>query len=169
MKAALREKIVETMSGATELAIATNREDGYPQNTTVSYVNDGLTLYFICQADSQKARNLGRDDRLSITLTTPYASWHEIKGLSMSGRARFVSEPETIEHVERMFLERFPEAAPLEEVERGELAIYEVVPEVVSVLDYTLGFGHTDFAIVSEGDIAETKVPEAHIWLPARA
>ena len=30
--------------------------------------NEGLTLYFHCGLDSQKAANLARDDRLSLTI-----------------------------------------------------------------------------------------------------
>src|ERR1700731_3853356 len=31
-----------------DMTIATVREDGYPQATAVSYVNDGLAVYFSC-------------------------------------------------------------------------------------------------------------------------
>jgi nitroimidazol reductase NimA-like FMN-containing flavoprotein (pyridoxamine 5'-phosphate oxidase superfamily) len=44
------------------------RPDGWPQATTVGYVNEGLTLYFLCGLDSQKAANLARDDRVSLTI-----------------------------------------------------------------------------------------------------
>jgi hypothetical protein len=30
-----------------------NRPDGWPQATIVGYVNDGLTLYFLCSPQSQ--------------------------------------------------------------------------------------------------------------------
>ena len=33
--------------------IATLRPDGWPQATTVGYVNEGLTLYFLCGLQSQ--------------------------------------------------------------------------------------------------------------------
>ena len=34
---------------------ATLRPDGWPQATTLGYANEGLTLYFLCGPDSQKA------------------------------------------------------------------------------------------------------------------
>jgi nitroimidazol reductase NimA-like FMN-containing flavoprotein (pyridoxamine 5'-phosphate oxidase superfamily) len=40
------------------MTVATNRADGWPQATTVGYVNDGLTLYFLCDPESQKAQTL---------------------------------------------------------------------------------------------------------------
>ena len=38
------------------MTVATNRPDGWPQATTVGYVNDGLTLYFLCDPESQTAK-----------------------------------------------------------------------------------------------------------------
>jgi hypothetical protein len=40
------------------MGIATIRPDGWPQTTTVGYANAGLTLYFLCAKDSQKAASL---------------------------------------------------------------------------------------------------------------
>jgi hypothetical protein len=34
---------------------AATRPDGWPQATTLGYANEGLTLYFLCGPDSQKA------------------------------------------------------------------------------------------------------------------
>jgi Pyridoxamine 5'-phosphate oxidase len=60
MDPALKQEIVSILDEANDLTIATVREDGYPQATTVSYVNDGRKIYFGCAAASQKAQNLAR-------------------------------------------------------------------------------------------------------------
>ena len=52
---ALREQITSIIDDAQDMTIATVREDGYPQATTVSYANDGLIIYFGASAESQKA------------------------------------------------------------------------------------------------------------------
>jgi general stress protein 26 len=167
METQLRDKIARILGSARDLAIATVREDGFPQNTVVSFVHDGLTIYFGCGAESQKALNIERDGRVSIAATAPYDAWSEIQGLSMSARARLVTDPAQIERVGAMMLERFPEVADLQDLEPAQLAVFEVTPEVVSVLDYSLGFGHTDTVIVSAGDIAQTRAPSRHVWVPA--
>lgn len=56
MNLALREEIVSIMNEASDMTIATLRGDGYPQATTVSYANDGLTVYFGTAGASQKAQ-----------------------------------------------------------------------------------------------------------------
>src|SRR3974390_1095064 len=68
MDLALEQEIVSILNEANDLTIATVREDGYPQATTVSYVNDGLTIYFGCAAQSQKAKNIGHSAKVSLTV-----------------------------------------------------------------------------------------------------
>ena len=64
----LKSKILEVLNEHRLVTIATNRPDGWPQATTVGYVNDGLTIYFLCSPQSQKAANLARDNRISLTI-----------------------------------------------------------------------------------------------------
>src|SRR3954469_18591798 len=66
MDEAIRKTIQAILDGQRIMSVATLRPDGWPQATTVGYVNDGLTLYFLCGPDSQKAANLARDNRLSL-------------------------------------------------------------------------------------------------------
>jgi nitroimidazol reductase NimA-like FMN-containing flavoprotein (pyridoxamine 5'-phosphate oxidase superfamily) len=47
----LWQEIVSILEGANDMTIATTPEDGYPQATTVSYVSDGLAIYFGCTAE----------------------------------------------------------------------------------------------------------------------
>jgi nitroimidazol reductase NimA-like FMN-containing flavoprotein (pyridoxamine 5'-phosphate oxidase superfamily) len=44
----LKSKILELLDRHRLMTVATNRPDGWPQATTVGYVNDGLTIYFLC-------------------------------------------------------------------------------------------------------------------------
>jgi len=58
----IRNKILSLLNQHRIMTIATLRPDGWPQATTVGYVNEGLILYFLCYRDSQKAANLARDE-----------------------------------------------------------------------------------------------------------
>ena len=66
MSEQLKQKILSLLDQHRIMSIATIRPDGWPQVTTVGYVSEGLTLYFLCGLDSQKARNLARDERSGI-------------------------------------------------------------------------------------------------------
>src|SRR5947209_5493301 len=63
----LRKKVLDLLDEHRIMSLATTRPDGWPQATTVGYVSEGLTLYFMCGRDSQKARNIARDNRVSLT------------------------------------------------------------------------------------------------------
>jgi hypothetical protein len=47
--------------------------------------------------------------------------------------------------VEALFFRKYPSVAQFAADDRSNLALYRVVPKVVSVLDYSKGFGHTDY------------------------
>jgi nitroimidazol reductase NimA-like FMN-containing flavoprotein (pyridoxamine 5'-phosphate oxidase superfamily) len=144
----LTEEIVSILDGANDMTIATIREDGYPQATTVSYVNDGLKIFFGCAAQSQKAKNLARDSKVSLTVNLSYASWNQIRGLSIGGRAERVTDPQEVEEVSQLMFEKFPQIAAYAPAELEEIVLFRVTPEIVSVLDYRKGFGHTDLVKV---------------------
>jgi nitroimidazol reductase NimA-like FMN-containing flavoprotein (pyridoxamine 5'-phosphate oxidase superfamily) len=76
----IRRKILTLLDQHRIMTIATLRPDGWPQATTVGYANEGLTLYFRCGPDSQKAANLARDDRVSLTIDHDTSQVMEITG-----------------------------------------------------------------------------------------
>jgi nitroimidazol reductase NimA-like FMN-containing flavoprotein (pyridoxamine 5'-phosphate oxidase superfamily) len=128
------------------MTVATLRPDGWPQATTVGYVNDGLVIYFLCGLESQKARNLARDDRLSLTIDHDTADLMAITGLSMAARAQAITDRAEAEKVLRMLPLKYPDAPPLpmKMPSPEEVCLFRVTPMVISVLDYSKGFGHTD-------------------------
>jgi len=127
-----------------DMTIATVRPDDYPQATTVGYVNDGLTIYFGTTSDAQKARNIARNNKVSLTIDRPYGTWDEIESLSLGGLATLVSDPAEQEKVGAMMYAKFPQIRGVESDELGTLVLFRIDPEVISLLDYSKGFGHTD-------------------------
>ena len=145
----IRQKIMALLDQHRIMSVATLRPDGWPQATTVGYVNEGLTLYFLCGLDSQKARNLKQDNRLSLTIDHDTADLMSITGLSMAARAHAVVDRAEAEKVLRMLPLKYPEAKPLPMKMPGpdEVRLFRITPLVISILDYTQGFGHTDLVV----------------------
>ena len=144
----MKQKILSLLEGHRIMTIATLRPDGWPQATTVGYVNEGLTLWFLCGLESQKARNLAQDNRVSITIDHDTPDIMSITGLSMAARAYRVSDRTEAEKVIGMLPLKYPDApastAQMKMPTPEEVALFRVVPEIISVLDYTKGFAHTD-------------------------
>ncbi len=166
MKHDLQTEALKIIEDCKDLALATVRPDGFPQATTVSFVHDGLNLYFGCGRSSQKAQNLLRDPRASVTMTAPYESWDDIRGLSLAVRAKEMTTSAEIAEIAKMMVARFPQIANMEPVfETDEVCFFRLTPFVASVLDYSKGFGHADTATVDDEDIAETLESHKHRWL----
>ncbi len=147
----LKADIISILNQGHDLTLATLREDGWPQAPTVSYASQGLDVYFGCDARSQKARNLARDDRVSATVDLPYANWGQIHCLSLGGRARRLTEPEEMGRIGALFFAKFPQMGDyMAASDGGELALFQITPQVISVLDYRQGFGHHDLVRVAD-------------------
>jgi PPOX class probable F420-dependent enzyme len=147
MDARIRQKILALLEEHRIMTIATLRPDGWPQATTVGYASEGLTLYFLCGPESQKASNLARDDRVSITIDHDTPQVMDISGLSMAGRAQPVLDEDGVQRVLRLLLAKYPQqtAGALPAMPApADVRVFRVTPTVISVLDYTQGFGHTD-------------------------
>ncbi len=154
MEQKARHDITQILAAGQDMTVATVREDGWPQATTVSYVSDGLSIYFGCSAESQKARNLARDPRVSITITLPYDRWDDIRGVSLAGLAQRIADPQQALEIGRLFLHKFPQVGQaFDAAEGGGLALFCVTPKVVSLLDYRQGFGHTQLVQAGELEI----------------
>ena len=148
MAPGLKQEILSILDDASDMTIATVREDGYPQAITVSYVNNGLNIYFGCAANSQKAKNIARDSKVSLTVNLPYTSWNDIRGLSIGGRAERITNPQEVAQASQLMFERFPQIARYAPAELEDIVLFHVTPEVISVLDYRKGFGHSDLVKV---------------------
>jgi nitroimidazol reductase NimA-like FMN-containing flavoprotein (pyridoxamine 5'-phosphate oxidase superfamily) len=145
MHATIRKKILDLLARHRKMTVATVRPDGWPQATTVGYGNDGFTIYFLCGLNSQKAMNLARDDRLSLAIDDDTGQVMAIEGLSMAARAEAVLDPKEAEKALKLMIERYPpQDVPLAMPKPEDIRIFRVTPVVISVLDYTKGFGHTD-------------------------
>jgi hypothetical protein len=85
---------------------------------------------------------------VSITVDHDTPDLMAITGLSMAGRAHRVTDAQEAQKVLRMLPLKYPDAPPstahMKMPTADEIALYRVAPEVISVLDYTKGFGHTD-------------------------
>jgi nitroimidazol reductase NimA-like FMN-containing flavoprotein (pyridoxamine 5'-phosphate oxidase superfamily) len=140
--------ILDQLARHENLTLATVRADGYPQATTVGYVNDGLTIYVGTGPDSQKIENIRGCDKVSLTVDRDEPDWSRIQGLSMGGRAAIVEDGGEITRIQSLMLAKFPQLKAMPAIEPGSIAFIRITPEVISVLDYTKGFGHTELVRV---------------------
>jgi len=164
MKHEFKRRTIELLDEHRIMTIATNRPDGWPQATVVGYVNDGLFIYCLIDRESQKFANIARDPRVSLAIANDYPQPLQIRGLSIAARAVEVADQGEREHVAELLLRRYPEYKVMPRPDPAAVPTMRLTPEVVSILDYVKGFGHTDLVSVSDADLAEFVEARRHHW-----
>jgi general stress protein 26 len=153
MNADLKSLILDIIAKHRIMTVATLRSDGWPQATTVGYASEGMILYFLCGADSQKAANLAACNKVSLTIDDDADQMLTLKGLSMAATAEFVTDPALVPRLYTMLIAKYPEAKDLPPPDPVTVRYVRLTPAVISVLDYSKGFGHTDLVTVSGEDL----------------
>ena len=169
MKREFKQQIVDLLDQHRIMTIATNRPDGWPQATVVGYANDGLIIYCFIARDSQKFANIQIDPRVSLTIANDYPQPLQIKGLSMAARVVVVEDRGEIDHATSILLRRYPEYKVMPRPDPAAVPMLRITPEIVSVLDYSRGFGHADLVRVTDRDLAEYVESRRHHWAGYRA
>src|SRR5450830_995166 len=164
MKREFKQKIIDLLHEHRIMTIATNRADGWPQATVVSYANDGLVIYCLISRDSQKYVNIKRDPRVSLAIARDYPQPLQIKGMSIAARTVEVTDQGEIEHAAEVLLRRYPEYKVMPRPDPAFFSTLRVTTEMVSILDYSKGFGHSDLIRVTDNDLAEFVEARRHHW-----
>jgi len=164
MKHHFKAQIVELLNAHRIMTIATNRPDGWPQATVVGYANDGLIVYCLVARDSQKWANISRDPRVSLAIANDVPQPLMIKGLSVAARAEETTDAGEREHVAEIMYRRYPEYKVMPPPNPQAMPLLRITPQIVSVLDYSKGFGHSDLVKVTDADLAEFVEARRHHW-----
>ncbi|MFZ5842322.1 MAG: pyridoxamine 5'-phosphate oxidase family protein [Pseudomonadota bacterium] len=144
--------IEELMANHGICTLATIRPDGYPQATIVAFANDALTLYIGCGKRAQKLDNIHECARVSVSIGHDYQDWNQIRGLSLGGVAEEVRDQQELTHAFNLLLHKFPQVSSFGSPSdvMADMAIIRVSPEVISLLDYRKGFGHSELFQVTD-------------------
>jgi nitroimidazol reductase NimA-like FMN-containing flavoprotein (pyridoxamine 5'-phosphate oxidase superfamily) len=148
----------------TTLALATVRPDGWPQATTVCYVNDGLTVYFLISRTSQKFTNITRDGRVSIAIGDSARLPSQIRGLSMAAEAFEVRDEPYRSQVLAKLSARHPDYFDAATFDRAGSALMRALPRVISVVDFSRGLGHTEALSVGADQITAFTAATPSNW-----
>ena len=143
MDEALRSKILEVLRRHHAMTLATIRPDGYPQATTVNYIHDEFTLYFATDATSQKAGNIKLNNKVSVAIASEEQNFYKLRGLSMSGVATRVDEKHRADELSLRLFRALPQSKRYVPEDPKQLAVYEIRPVAIVLVDYTSGFGKT--------------------------
>lgn len=162
---------VETIARLLEherlMSVATIRADGWPQVTTVGYVNEGLNLYFVTGRESQKLANLQADSRVSLAIHSSIEVGGAV-GVSMAARGSEVRDPAEVERLNRLMFARWPTVSVYCPA-TSSIAIIRLKPELICAISASAGRSKTEcFSLGDAGsDVGPgpgTVSPEARLF-----
>jgi nitroimidazol reductase NimA-like FMN-containing flavoprotein (pyridoxamine 5'-phosphate oxidase superfamily) len=160
----MQEKAADILDKNRLMAVSTLRPDGWPQCTMVSYANEGILIYFIISRRSQKFANIAADDRVSLVVGHDFHGPETIRALSIAARASEVRDPEQRSRAVDLILERHPGLKRLIPPSQGHSAVMRASPEIITILDYSKGFGHADVLTVAPGGFVEMTPARDDDW-----
>lgn len=152
----MQDKAVRILDQNRLMAISTVRPDGWPQTTFVGYAHEDLLIYFIVSRESQKFANIGRDDRVSIAIGRDFDDPSTIMALSMAAHASEVRDEKQRNRAVHLLLEAHPGLRELEPPDAAHSAVMRAYPSIITITDYSKGFGHSDVLTVSPGGVQMT-------------
>ena len=135
------------------MSLATNRADGWPQATTVAYVNDELIVYCFVSRMSQKFINVRRDNRVSVSIAGDFRTPESIEGLSFAALAEIVEDKSEYLRISQLFKTRCPEYGSWPNPNPSLAPLLRLVPVVMSIIDYSRTFGHSELVTLSAHDL----------------
>jgi hypothetical protein len=87
-----------------------------------------------------------------------------IKALSIAARADEVRDANQRKKAVHLLLDRHPGLARLEPPTADHSAVMRANPEIVTILDYGKGFGHSDLLTIGPGGLAEMTAARDDDW-----
>lgn len=135
--------ILNILANHNIMTLATVRPDGFPQATTVYYINEGLTLYFATHPASQKAGNIKLNNKVSVAIAAETKNANKLKALSLSGQATRILDAEQTRALRILLFQSVPAAKRFAPANSKDLLVYAIKPIAISLVDYTTGYGKT--------------------------
>jgi nitroimidazol reductase NimA-like FMN-containing flavoprotein (pyridoxamine 5'-phosphate oxidase superfamily) len=160
----MEEDAIEILDAHRLMAISTLMPDGWPQTTLVGFANEGLLIYFVISRAGQKFANIQRDQRVAIAVGRDVEDPSAIKELSIAGEASEVTNPKQWQHAIDLLLARRPPLAKLRRPDPSTAAVMRVAPRILTISNYSRGFGHADVVTMGPAGIIDMKPARPDDW-----
>lgn len=146
------------------MSISTIRPDGWPQTTLVGYANQGIFIYFVVSRQSQKFANMMRDDRISLAVGQDFHNPTNILAISAAAHASEVSDAKQRGELVLLIRGRHPGLKMLASPDFNDAAVIRAHPSIITISDYSKGFGHADVLTVAPGGLTEMTAARPDEW-----
>ena len=158
------DRLTEILGSHRLMAVSTLMRDGWPQTTMVGYANEGLLIYFVISREGQKFANIQRDQRVAIAIGGDVDDPAQIRELAIAAEASEVTDPEQRERAIDLLLQRRPGLKSLPRPDRARSAVMRAAPRLITLSDYSRGFGHADVVTLGPAGIIDMEPARPDDW-----
>jgi len=158
------DRITAILASHRLMAISTLMRDGWPQTTLVGFANEGLLIYFVISREGQKFANIQRDQRVAIAIGRDVDDPKQIKELAIAAEASEVTDPQQRERAIDLLLQRRPGLTSLPRPNSAQSAVMRAAPRLVTISDYSRGFGHADVVTLGPAGIIDMEPARPDDW-----
>ena len=160
----MHSELMSILEGHGIMTVATLRPDGWPQATTVSYVNDGVILYFLISRTSQKFANIAADERVAITIASKPNGVTDIKGLSLAAKASEARDEPYRSKMLAKLSAHHPGYFDPTALDMTKSALMRANPTMITMIDFSKGLGHTETVTVGTAEMTELLAERPDNW-----
>lgn len=136
------------------VSLATAGPDG-PHAANVFYARDGLSLFWVSEAESRHSCDIEANPRIAATIAPDYTDFMQVRGVQMHGTARRIADAGARARMLALLEARYPflaqlaEAPPLLREAYQRIQVYCLTPTDIVLIDNTQGFGHKETLVVA--------------------
>jgi general stress protein 26 len=120
----LKEDLQAFMNAAKFAMVVTNGADGWPMARIMGYVPEGWDIWLTTVAGSLKAREMGRDNKVTILWKEPSERFFQF--LTLKGEVEVFDDRETVDRVRKLYGERYGGFGSGEGVEQMQRVVMRV-------------------------------------------
>jgi nitroimidazol reductase NimA-like FMN-containing flavoprotein (pyridoxamine 5'-phosphate oxidase superfamily) len=124
--------VLDYLRDHATLTLATASPTGVPRATTLTYANDGLTLYVWTRPDTTTARHIQQNPVVSFAIDDYASDWRETKGIQGTGECRVVLDADEIAHAVGLLAEKFQSLSP---ESPANVSFFRITPTELDFID----------------------------------
>ena len=128
----LPQHVLQYLDAQPALTLATATRGGVPRATTLTYVNDGVTVYIWTRPDTTTARQMEENPVVSLAIGQYADDWRETKGIQAAAEAQVVLNPTELTRVVALFEQKYP---PLAGTLGSGVSLFRITPTELQFID----------------------------------
>jgi nitroimidazol reductase NimA-like FMN-containing flavoprotein (pyridoxamine 5'-phosphate oxidase superfamily) len=114
------------------LTLATSSPTGVPRATTLTYANDGPTLYIWTRPETTVARHVEQNPVVSFAIDEYAEDWSQTRGIQGSGEAHVLLNPADVERAVSLFGQKYEGLA---DSSASNISFFRIAPTELQYID----------------------------------